>query len=233
VADAVAMSCQLLVDALLRSKRNYAVAAATPEEVVLALDRDRFDVLLISTNFSDDPLKGLRFVSEIRDLHREVNIVVLLDSLDRNLVVEAFRCGAHGVFSRSDSFQSLCKCILCVHQGQVWASAAELKFVIEALVDPVPIETRGLPSSRPLSKREEEIAHMVAEGFSNRQISERLELSEHTIKNYLFRVFEKLGVSTRVELTLYALKRGKVPRTRPQAANGLAKGEPRLVGSEN
>jgi two-component system nitrate/nitrite response regulator NarL len=227
------MSCQLLVDALLRSRRYDAVAAATPEEVVLALDRCRFDVVLISTNFSEEPLEGLRFVSEIRDLHREVGIVVLLDTLERNLVVEAFRCGARGVFSRSDSFQALCKCILCVHEGQVWASSAELQFVLEALVDPLPIETRGLPSSRPLSKREEEIAHMVAEGFSNRQISERLDLSEHTIKNYLFRVFEKLGVSTRVELTLYALKRGKVPRTRPQAANALSKREPKLVASEN
>jgi len=226
------MSCQLLVDALLRSKRFDAAAAATPEEVVLALDRSRFDVLLISTSFSEEPLKGLRFVSEIRDLHREVNIVVLLDTLERNLVVESFRCGAHGVFARSDSFQTLCKCISCVHEGQVWASSTELQFVLEALVDPLPIETRNLPSSRPLSKREEEIAHMVAEGFSNRQISERLDLSEHTIKNYLFRVFEKLGVSTRVELTLYALKRGKVPRTRPQPPTVL-NSEPRLVGSEN
>jgi two-component system nitrate/nitrite response regulator NarL len=233
VADAVAMSCQLLVDALLRGKRYDAVAATTPEEVVLALDRARFDVVLMSPSFSLDPLDGLRFVSEIRDLHREVGIVVLLDALERNLVVEAFRCGAHGVFSRSDSFQTLCKCISCVHQGQVWASSAQLQYVLEALVDPLPIETRGLPSSRPLSKREDEIAHMVAEGFSNREISERLDLSEHTIKNYLFRVFEKLGVSTRVELTLYALKRGKVPRTRPQAANALPKPEPRLVGSEN
>jgi DNA-binding NarL/FixJ family response regulator len=233
VADAIAMSCQLLVDAFLRTNRYDAIAAATSEEVVLALDRSRFDVVLISTSFSQDPLEGLRFVSEIRELHPEVNIVVLLDTLERNLVVEAFRCGAHGVFSRSDSFQSLCKCILCVHKGQVWASSAELGFVLEALVDPLPIETRGLPSSRPLSKREDEIAHMVAEGFSNRQISERLDLSEHTIKNYLFRVFEKLGVSTRVELTLYALKRGNVPRTRPQASNTLPKPEPRLVSSEN
>lgn len=230
VADAVAMSCQLLVDALLRSKRFDAIAATTPEEVVLALDRDRFDVVLISTSFSPEPLDGLRFVSEIRDLYRDVSIVVLLDTVERSLVVEAFRCGAYGVFSRSDSFQALCKCILCVQEGQVWASSAELQFVLEALVNPIPIETRGLPNSRPLSKREDEIAHMVAEGFSNREISERLELSEHTIKNYLFRVFEKLGVSTRVELTLYALKRGKVPRTRPQSA---AKPEPRLVGSEN
>ena len=108
--------------------------------------------------------------------------------------------------------------------------SAELQFVLEALVNPIPIETRAMPNSRPLSKREDEIARMVAEGFSNREISERLDLSEHTIKNYLFRVFEKLEVSTRVELTLYALKRGKVPRTRPQSAT---KPEPRLVGSEN
>jgi len=233
VADAVAMSRQLLVDGLLRSKCYDAVAAATPEEVILALDRTPFDVVLISTGFSPDPLEGLRFVSEVRNLHREVSIVVLLDALERNLVVEAFRCGAQGVFCRSDSFQALCKCILCVHDGQVWASSAELEFVLEALADPTPIETRGSPSSRPLSKREEEIAHMVAEGFSNRQISERLDLSEHTIKNYLFRVFEKLGVSTRVELTLYALKRGQVPRTRPQPANSLRRREPRLVGNEN
>ncbi|HXM61018.1 MAG TPA: response regulator transcription factor [Terriglobales bacterium] len=230
MADAVAMSCQLLVDALLRSKRFDAAAASTPEQVVLALDRHQFDVVLMSTSFAQEPLDGLRFVSEIRDLYRDVSIVVLLDTIERNLVVEAFRCGAYGVFPRSDSFQALCKCILCVHEGQVWASSAELQFVLEALVNPLPIETRGLPSSRPLSKREDEIAHMVAEGFSNREISERLDLSEHTIKNYLFRVFEKLGVSTRVELTLYALKRGKVPRTRPPSAS---KPEPRLVGSKN
>jgi len=227
------MSCQLLVDALLRTKRYDAVAATTPEEVIQALDRARFDVVLISTGFSQDALEGLRFVGEVRNLDREVSIVVLLDTLERNLVVEAFRCGARGVFCRSGSFQALCKCILCVQAGQVWASSAELQFVLEALVDPVPIETCGSPNSRPLSKREEEIAHMVAEGFSNRQISERLVLSEHTIKNYLFRVFEKLGVSTRVELTLYALKRGKIPRTRPQAANTLPKPAPRLVGNEN
>jgi DNA-binding NarL/FixJ family response regulator len=227
------MSCQLLVDALLRNKHFDAVAAATPEEVIQALDRARFDIVLISTNFSPDALEGLRFVSEVRNLDPEVSVVVLLDALERTLVVEAFRCGARGVFCRSGSFQALCKCIHCVHDGQVWASSAELRFVLQALVDPLPIETRGLPNSRPLSKREEEIAHMVAEGFSNRQISERLVLSEHTIKNYLFRVFEKLGVSTRVELTLYALKRGKIPRTKPPASNPLPKPEPRLVGSEN
>jgi DNA-binding CsgD family transcriptional regulator len=57
-----------------------------------------------------------------------------------------------------------------------------------------------------LSPREEEVALLVAEGLSNREISDRLQLSEHTIKNYLFRMFEKLGVNTRVELALYSLE---------------------------
>lgn len=218
MADAVAMSCQLLVEALLRSNCGDAAAAATPEEVLRELDRSRFDVMLISPSSTADPVDAMALVRQVRNLHGELGIVVLLDTLEKRLVVEAFRSGARGVFCRSDSFQVLCKCISCVHQGQVWASSVELQYVLEALIDPIPIETAGLPHSRPLSKREEEIARLVAEGSSNRQISERLDLSEHTIKNYLFRVFEKLGVSTRVELTLYALKRGKMARTRPPAA---------------
>jgi DNA-binding NarL/FixJ family response regulator len=77
------------------------------------------------------------------------------------------------------------------------------------------MENRNLLNSRPLSKREEEISRLVAEGLSNRQISQRLELSEHTIKNYLFRIFEKLGVATRVELALYAVRRGLRPIHQP------------------
>jgi two-component system nitrate/nitrite response regulator NarL len=230
VADSISMSCQLLVDALLRIRFCDAVAAPTPRNVFDELARAPFDVVLISPGFAAEPIEGLRLVREVHSRHRDPGIVVLLDSLERNLVVEAFRSGARGVFCRSDSFQTLCKCIQCVHHGQVWARSAELQYVLEALIDPIPIKTRSLPSSRPLSAREEEIARMVAEGYSNRQISERLVLSEHTIKNYLFRVFEKLGVSTRVELTLYALRRGNVPRTRPPAANGTR--EPKLVISE-
>ncbi len=142
------------------------------------------------------------------NLHREVNVVVLLDTLERNLVVESFRRGAHGVFARSDSFQALCKCISCVHEGQVWASSTELQFVLEALVDPLPIETRNLPSSRPLSKREEEIAHMVAEGSAI--VRFRAAGLERTHHQELFILgFREARSVTRVELTLYGLKRGR------------------------
>jgi DNA-binding NarL/FixJ family response regulator len=209
------MSCRLLTEALQRSKHYHAAAAVTSTEVLSALASGAYQVVLISTSFPEDPIGGFRLLREACGLRPEARVVVLLDALERNAVVESFRCGASGVFCRSHSFQTLCRCIQCVHEGQVWASSAELDFVLDALVQPGVMEPRSLGGSRPLSKRELEIARLVAEGLSNRQISQRLKLSEHTIKNYLFRVFEKLGVSSRVELALFALRRGPVPGHAP------------------
>jgi len=218
VADPVAMSCRLLADALQRTKRYDAVPAVTAKEVSKALLSSSFHVVAVSLSYPEDALGGFAFLRGIREMHSKVNLVVLLDNLERGPVVEAFRSGARGVFWRADSFQTLCKCILCVHQGQVWASSTELQFVLDALAGPGPLDGQSFASARPLSKREEEIARLVTEGLSNRQISQQLDLSEHTIKNYLFRIFEKVGVSTRVELALFALRGSRISRVQGRPA---------------
>jgi two-component system, NarL family, nitrate/nitrite response regulator NarL len=228
VADSIAMSCHLLADALERSERCRATAASTPRRVFQLLERERFEVVLVGIGISEDPTESMHFLRQIQTTHPEVGIVVLLDTLDRSLVVEAFRSGARGVFTRSDTFEALCKCIRCVKEDQVWVSSVGLHYVLEALVEHGPAVSR-LPGSRPLSKREEQITILVAEGYSNREISEKLALSEHTIKNYLFRVFEKLGVSTRVGLTLYALKQASAPRTKLQALKRPPMAESRIA----
>jgi two-component system nitrate/nitrite response regulator NarL len=210
------MSCRLLADALQRSKKYQAEAVVSAKEALSVLQDGSYHVALISASFPEEPVGGFRLIRQIRELYPRLSVVVLLDAMDRTLVVEAFRAGARGVFCRSDSFQALCKCIQCVHEGQVWASSIELHFVLDALVQPSLMEEQANPNSRPLSKREEEIARLVAEGLSNRQISDRLGLSEHTIKNYLFRVFEKLGVGTRVELALYAINRRQGRHSGPE-----------------
>ncbi len=207
------MSGQLLAEGLSGTGQFAAAAASTCEQAHELLASMLFDALLVSPSFSGNHASGLSFVREVHDLHPELGIVVLLDAMERPIVVEAFRAGARGILARSDSLDTLCKCIARVHEGQVWAGAQELLYLLEALAEPLPIGNRGLSSARQLSRREQEIAQLVAEGCSNRQISERLKLSEHTIKNYLFRVFEKLGVSTRVELTLYTLKGGNFSRS--------------------
>jgi DNA-binding NarL/FixJ family response regulator len=219
VADAVAMSCRLLADALQRAKRFQVCAVTTWNEALDTLRSAPFQVAVVSSSFAEDSVGGLRLVRELRSIQPQIDAIVLLDTPEPNLVVDAFRSGAVGVFSRADSFHTLCKCIVCVHEGQVWAGSAELTFLLDAFVEPTPLDHgRSRDGSRPLSHREQEIARLVAEGLSNRQISQRLQLSEHTIKNYLFRVFEKLNVSTRVELALHTLKRGRVRRSEPRPA---------------
>jgi len=236
VADKVAMRCHLLADALQGSGRYLAVAVHPRKALSLLeksrLDAGRYDAVLVSVSFSEEVPESAQFVRQIHELRPHLSIVVLLDTLDRTIVVEAFRAGASGVFYRSDSFEALCKCIRCVHEGQVWASSQELQFVLDAIVEHGPAVTL-LPGSRPLSKREEEITYLVAEGCSNREISERLGLSEHTIKNYLFRVFEKLGVSTRVALALYALKQSKRSRMQVQSSRPASLSDVPLILRKN
>ena len=205
------MSCHLLVDALRRCKSYQPTAATMPRRALQLLQREKFQVALVGMGAAENSMMGTGFIRQLQNLDPDLNIVALVEARQRGLIVEALRSGARGVFCRTDSFEALCKCIRCVQAGQVWATAEELEFVIDALVEH---GSNGLGGngSRRLSKREEEITRLVAEGYSNRQISERLHLSEHTIKNNLFRVFEKLGVSTRVGLTLYALKEGQTLR---------------------
>jgi two-component system nitrate/nitrite response regulator NarL len=130
---------------------------------------------------------------------------MLLDRSERSAAVEAFRAGASGIFCRSESLKFLPRCISSVHAGQVWANSTELKFLLDALAEAVPSR---LPVERSdisvLSKREQDVVRGVAEGLSNREIAQQLSLTEHTVKNYLFRIFDKLGVSSRVEVVLYA-----------------------------
>ena len=89
--------------------------------------------------------------------------------------------------------------------GQVWVNTAQMEFVLEALAGLTPFKVVDAKGRVLLSAREQEVLLCVAEGLTNREIASRLRLSEHTVKNYLFRIFDKLGVSSRVEMVLYAV----------------------------
>jgi DNA-binding NarL/FixJ family response regulator len=184
------------------------------------------DILLISARLHEKSAAGLELMASLRESFPELKIVALLESPTRDVVVQAFRLGARGVFSKNAPLKTLGKCISCVFEGQVWATAEELGFVLEALAATPSIRPLGSVGLSQLSVREMEVVNCLAEGLSNREIAQRLKLSRHTIKNYMFRIFDKVGVSSRVELLFYALSRpagesGSVP---PQQ-NGPATNE--------
>jgi DNA-binding NarL/FixJ family response regulator len=209
IADGSQLSCQLIAAAVRRGRYKtrvvgYATEAAGIRE---GLKESEADVALIGARLENEDLAGFHVTREIRTSRSSPSVIMILDSNKPAMVVEAFRAGATGIFSRDQSSELLCKCIHAVHRGQVWASSKELHFVIEAL-GPAPIaRTIPMRGAGMLTKREEGVVHLVAEGMTNRDISQELKLSEHTVRNYLFRIFNKVGTSNRLELALYAIDR--------------------------
>jgi DNA-binding NarL/FixJ family response regulator len=208
VAEANEMNCQL-VESAFRPRRNRVavVARAVASAHALSLVKQvQPDIVVVSAELQDGPLEGFRVLRELRELQTRTRAIMLLGSRDPAFVIDAFRFGAHGVIFRDEPIETLSKCIHAVHEGQVWANSLHLGLLIEALCRATPLCLKDAHGIDLLSKREEEVVRLVAEGLSNKDVSAQLGLSEHTVRNYLFRVFDKLGVSSRVELVLYCLQ---------------------------
>jgi len=209
IADSSQLSCQLIAAAVRRGRYRTRVVGYATDAVGIreGLEENDVDVAVIGARLEEQALAGFDVTREIMASRSKPSVIIILDSNKPTMVVEAFRAGASGIFSRDQSSELLCKCIHAVHKGQVWASSKELRFVIEALsstpaAKPITVRATGL-----LTKREEGVVHLVAEGMTNRDISQELKLSEHTVRNYLFRIFNKVGTSNRLELALYAIDR--------------------------
>jgi two-component system, NarL family, nitrate/nitrite response regulator NarL len=201
------MNSQLLADALARDS-SFKVTEAEPREaaILAAAGNESPDVVLLSSILEDSPTQGSQVARCLRTAYPQIRIVMLLDASEPDAVVEAFRAGARGVFCRTEPLNNLAKCISSAYAGQVWANSRELGYLLEVLGEAMPIRWGETSDLSLLSKREQDVVRCVAEGLSNREIARQLKLTEHTVKNYLFRIFNKLGVSSRVELVLYAFR---------------------------
>ena len=225
VADSTPISSQLLSEAVARHSEIEVLGYGSDLAEISALAKHlNPDVLLISAQIEEDPELGLTMLQRFRIEQPTMKAVVLLNSRRPELIVRAFRSGASGVFYRS-SLDMLCKCIAAVHQGQIWANSEELGYVLAALADSPPprmLESRILSL---LSRREREVVGYLVEGRTNREIAETLGISQHSVKNYLFKIFEKVGMSNRVELVSNLLTNSDGP--------GRAKGASTVEGMAN
>lgn len=214
-ADSTRMSSQLLAESLAQD-RQFDVTGIEPKSAFIleAVMQKKPHVVLVSSTLEDSTTLGFDLTRRVRASHPQTKVVLLMDTSSPTAVVEAFRSGAQGVFSRTESSKTLARCITSVHQGQVWANSEELQYILNALRESEPMRMLDSRGDAILSKREQEVVRCVAEGLSNREIAGRLKLTEHTVKNYLFRIFDKLGVSSRVEVVLYVF------RTRREVVGG-------------
>jgi DNA-binding NarL/FixJ family response regulator len=212
VADSSRIYTQLLANAIGKDKTIKVVAAlGSSEELLPAFARATIDVAVISSNLYAEPSRTFEKVRELRRSMPEVALILLVDSSKPELIVDAFRTGVSGVFSTHESHKNLLKCIHCVHEGQVWAGHRELKSVLEAFAAVPVLRPQNANGTSLLSRRELQVVECVAEGLTNAEIGQRLGLSKHTIKNYLLRIFDKMGVSTRTELIYLTVKERPEP----------------------
>jgi DNA-binding NarL/FixJ family response regulator len=210
VADSSQMQSQLLTSALRRHPEFNVIPCAMEAEAILNAVRSfPAEVALMTVDYHNG---GAQDVGTVRRLHLaepQIKKVLLVESYDRDLVVNAFRSGARGLFCYTHApFRALCKCITRVRAGQIWANTQQLQYLIDIVAQVPSLRVVGAQGDHLLTARQEQVVALVAEGLSNREIARELKLSEHTVKKYLFRIFDKLGISTRVELVLYAVTHG-------------------------
>jgi two-component system nitrate/nitrite response regulator NarL len=210
IADADRMSGHLIADGLTRGRHDIDVVAISNNslETIRALEKSRPNVALINVHLEDGRLTGYNVLQSLQSHSPKTAAIMLIPDSERDLVVDAFRGGARGVFCRLQPIKLLPKCIRTVHEGQIWADTQNLAFLLEFLtrLKPLRLIKPGGGIAR-LTPREAEVVHLLADGLSTREISQKLNLSEHTIRNYLSTIYDKLGVSSRVELALYAVAR--------------------------
>ena len=215
IADADRMSGQLIAEGLARGRHDIDVIGVSNNsaETIREIEKNRPDIALINVHLEDGKLTGYNVLQTLQTLSPGTSAIMLIPDSERDLVVDAFRGGARGVFCRMQPIKLLPKCIRTVHEGQIWADTRNLVYLLDFLTQlkPLRLIKPGGGMSR-LTPRESEVVHLLADGLSTRDISQKLALSEHTIRNYLSAIYDKLGVSSRVELALYAVHREDLNR---------------------
>ncbi len=159
------------------------------------------DILLLDLRMPEKD--GLGVLEEVNFDTLPTRVIVLTAAEDDRDVVRAMRLGARGVVLKQSASDLLLKSIRKVNDGEIWLDNRMTAEVIDAFKKS---SESGQRREKPLlSDREKEIVQLVAQGFRNREIGEKLFISEQTVKNHLHNIFDKLGVSDRLELALYAI----------------------------
>jgi len=186
--------------------------ASNGNECIKMLDKFKPDILLLDLRMPEKD--GLAVLTEVNFDSLPTRVIVLTAAEDDRDVIRAMRLGSRGVVVLKQSASDLLlKSIRQVHDGEIWLDNRMTAGVIDAFKKSA---ESGQRREKPLlSDREKEVIRLVAQGFHNREIGERLFISEQTVKNHLHNIFDKLGVSDRLELALYAIHHKLVDQAFP------------------
>ncbi len=185
--------------------------AADGEEAVKLARQLKPDILLLDLAMPRTP--GLEALRELGASATPVRTLLLTAAIERPQILEALQLGARGVVLKESATQLLLRGIRAVMEGQYWVGKDSVSDLVKTLRDLSP----GTPEdSRKkkfgLTPRELEIVSAIVAGYNNRDIAQKFAISEQTVKHHLTNVFDKLGVSSRLELALFAVNHSLIDR---------------------
>src|SRR5437870_11796982 len=175
--------------------------ASNGNECIRMLTKLKPDILLLDLRMPDKD--GLAVLEEVNFDSLPTRVIVLTAAEDERDAVRAMRLGARGIVLKQSASDLLVQSIHRVHGGEICMDSRIMAEVMKAFAE---TSDNGRRRDKPLlSDREKEIVQLVAQGYRNKEIAEKLIISEQTVKNHLHNIFDKLGVSDRLELALYAI----------------------------
>ncbi len=183
--------------------------ASDGREVVQVVQDSGPDVLILDLRMPY--MDGLATLQALQQVEKKTKVIVLTASEDKNEFVQAMKLGCSGIVLKQTAPELIVKSIRKVHGGEIWLDSHTTAAVMRQFASPADV-IGGAPAKgrerSPLSQREREIVGLVAQGYKNREMAEKMFISEQTVKNHLHNIFDKLGVSDRLELALYAIHKG-------------------------
>jgi len=193
------------LEALFQQQEDFRIVdrCLTGTATLEAVRKQRPDILILDIRMPG--MDGLAVLRKMAEEKLPTRVVLLTAVLDEDQALEAFRLGVAGIILKEAAPQTLVQCIRQVHAGERWLDQRSLTRALEKLMRRE-AGTSELASA--LTPREMEILRMVVRGLRNKEIGEKLFITEGTVKIHLHNIYEKLQVGSRVELVLYAQARG-------------------------
>ena len=195
------------LETLFRVEQDIQVVArcVNGEETLQAIRQHRPDILILDIRMPGKD--GFQVLQELQEDQLPTQVILLTVGLDEEETMEALRLGVRGVVLKEMAPQMLVQCVRKVHAGDQWLERRSVGLALEKLLQR---EANAREAAGTLTPREIEIVRMVAAGLRNKEIANKLSISEGTVKIHLHHIYEKLGMEGRLELALYAQEKGLV-----------------------